>query len=86
MFTGNGLAFKNRHKRNSKDPDYRGEICVDGKDYEIFLREKSTQESGEPFFSISMREIKYPQSDRLKQIQKALTSINKQASYSKIKK
>ena len=52
-----GAIFKNNFKSKETQPDYRGEINVDGKDHSIALWfKKAKNEKETPYFSVSIGE------------------------------
>jgi len=50
-----GAIFKNDFKTADNQPDYRGKINVNGKEWEIALWVKGTQQAGK-YFSASIKE------------------------------
>ena len=44
--TNSGVAFKNKERRNDKDPDLRGTINVDGTDYWLSVWKNTHEEHG----------------------------------------
>lgn len=52
--TNRGILFENDRKRGQKDPDFKGSINVDGRDYWLSGWEKDTK-SG-PALSLSVQE------------------------------
>lgn len=50
-----GAIFKNDRKTAENQPDYRGKINVDGKEWEISLWVKEGQKAGE-YFSAAIKE------------------------------
>ena len=55
--TNRGVIFKNDNKgTNEKAPDYRGKINVDGKDKEISLWIRKSNDGLKTFFSASISE------------------------------
>lgn len=48
-----GAIFKNTKKQNEKQPDYRGTVNVEGKEFEIALWLKESQK-GTKYFSVSV--------------------------------
>ena len=50
-----GAIFKNDKKTAENQPDYRGKINVDGKEWEISLWVKEGQKAGE-YFSAAIKE------------------------------
>ena len=53
--TNSGAIFRNENKEG-KQPDYRGNINVEGKDFEIALWVKESQKTGKKFFSAKISE------------------------------
>lgn len=51
-----GAAFKNDKKEKEIQPDYKGKINVEGKDYNIAMWVKESK-AGQKFFSISVSDI-----------------------------
>jgi uncharacterized protein (DUF736 family) len=51
----NGTIFKNDKKTAENQPDYRGKINVDGKEWEISLWVKEGQKAGK-YFSAAIKE------------------------------
>lgn len=49
-----GIIFKNSYKEKDSQPDYKGEIVVNGKDFEIALWVKEGQKG--KFFSVKISE------------------------------
>lgn len=50
-----GAIFKNDKKTTENQPDYRGKINVDGKEWEISLWVKEGQKAGK-YFSVAIKE------------------------------
>ena len=50
-----GAIFKNNNKNTDKQPDYRGSVTVDNKDYEIALWLRKS-EKGTSYFSVALSE------------------------------
>ena len=50
-----GVIFKNEKKSSDRHPDYRGEIDVEGRRYEISLWIKDSK-SGKKYFSAQISE------------------------------
>ena len=50
-----GAIFKNTKKQNEKHPDYRGTVNVEGKEFEIALWLKKSQ-NGKPYFGVKVSE------------------------------
>ncbi len=53
--TNRGVFFKNLEKEKESQPDYRGNINVDGKEYWISGWIKEPKNGGEKFMSISIQ-------------------------------
>jgi hypothetical protein len=51
--TNTGVLFRAGEKRNDKSPDYIGSLNVEGKEWTIFGRMK-TSKAGKPFMSLSL--------------------------------
>jgi hypothetical protein len=51
---GDGSLFKNGYKQKDAHPDMRGELMLDGKEYEIAGWQKSTR-NGEPWYSLKVQ-------------------------------
>lgn len=54
--TNRGVIFKNDNKKEDKHPDYRGKINVDGKDKEISLWIRKSNDGQKTFFSCAISE------------------------------
>lgn len=50
-----GVLFPNNKKENERQPDYRGSVNVDGKEYELSVWKKTSQR-GSPYMSIAVKE------------------------------
>ena len=55
--TNRGVLFVKKNKKNEKQPDYDGNINVDGKDYAI-AGWKKTSQKGATFLSLKISEAK----------------------------
>ena len=53
--TNRGVLFKNKYKEKDSQPDYKGDINVDGKELEIAAWIK-TSKAGNKFMSLSVSE------------------------------
>ncbi len=51
---GDGSLFQNTNKQKDTQPDYRGEVLLDGKTYEIAGWKKARQ-NGEPWLSLKVQ-------------------------------
>lgn len=51
-----GAIFKNDKKTAENQPDYRGKMMVDGKEWEISLWVRESQASGLKYFSAAIKE------------------------------
>lgn len=51
--TNTGVLFKAHFKKNEKSPDYIGSLNVEGKDWTIFGRLR-TSKDGKPFMGLSV--------------------------------
>ncbi len=51
--SGDGALFQNR-KQNEKQPDVRGNLLLDGKEYEIAGWQKSTR-NGDPWWALKVQ-------------------------------
>jgi hypothetical protein len=51
--SGDGALFQNR-KQNDKQPDVRGNLLLDGKEYEIAGWQKSTR-NGDPWWALKVQ-------------------------------
>lgn len=54
--TNRGSLFVNDRKETDKHPDFSGSINVDGKDYWLNGWKKTSNKSGNEFFSLSVKE------------------------------
>jgi hypothetical protein len=71
---GDGSLFKNGYKQKDAHPDMRGDLMLDGKEYEIAGWQKSTR-NGEPWYSLKVqpkraRAEKMPERMSSKEIQR----------------
>jgi len=55
--TNRGVLFVKKNKKNEKQPDYDGNINVDGKDYAL-AGWKKTSQKGATFLSLKISEAK----------------------------
>jgi uncharacterized protein (DUF736 family) len=55
--TNRGVLFVKKNKKNEKQPDYDGNINVDGKDYAL-AGWKKTSQKGATFLSLKVSEAK----------------------------
>jgi uncharacterized protein (DUF736 family) len=55
--TNRGVLFAKKNKKNEKQPDYDGNINVDGKDYAL-AGWKKTSQKGATFLSLKVSEAK----------------------------
>lgn len=53
--TNTGSIFKNNYKKADNHPDYKGKVNVNGKEMEVAMWVRKTQ-NGESFFSASFSE------------------------------
>jgi uncharacterized protein (DUF736 family) len=53
--TNRGALFRNQYKKDSKHPDYKGKLNVEGKDFELSAWTKEAKD-GSNFLSISVQE------------------------------
>lgn len=51
-----GAIFKNDNKTAENQPDYRGKMMVDGKQWEISLWVRESQATGQKYFSAAIKE------------------------------
>ena len=77
--SGGGAVFRNQFKKKPTHPDFRGEVTIDGVEYEVSMWEKPG--SVESFFSLGFRKKIYPKtkSPRDQAYDKALRDIHIQA-------
>jgi len=53
--TNRGVMFRNTFKQNEKQPDLRGKLNIEGKEYELVCWVKMSQK-GREFYSLSVKE------------------------------
>lgn len=55
-----GALFKNNDKTKETQPDFRGNITIDGKDYQLSAWKNISKKDGKPYLSIqaSTKEFK----------------------------
>ena len=70
-----GAIFKNDKKTADNQPDYRGKINVDGKEWEISLWVREGQQAGK-FFSAAIKEPWVKPAEPLQSTTAKITSVD----------
>lgn len=52
---GDGVLFKNDRKEEDRHPDYKGNALINGIEYDIGAWVKESSNTGQKFFSLSIR-------------------------------